>query len=108
MCWIKYFLREAKMRQLWKGMSIEEREKEDFMHRLFVLPKELGLVVRKGIYRKEVLELWRAWIEEKRTDLMKGAGEECSEEWKTEGSNGGERNDTGRVDVSVSLQDVEL
>jgi hypothetical protein len=111
MCWIKYFLRESEMRQRWLEMSGEEREKEDFMHRLFVVPKELGLVVRRGVHRKEVLELWRAWNEEKRRDLIAGRENGDSEGWETDGydeEDGDEAGDGDAADLSDSFRDVTL
>lgn len=54
----------------WEGMGQEEREKVAFGLGLFVVPKELGVYVRKGENKKGNLEMWRGWGMGKRGELV--------------------------------------
>jgi hypothetical protein len=112
--WVKYFLREARIRELWEGMSKEEKQKQEFMHRLYVIPKELGIVIRKKGNREGVLEKWRRWNKEKREDLSAEEEEEYEEDeegWETVGDDveGGDRVEEGNDrDVAGSIKGLEL
>lgn len=58
------------MMEKWASMSVGEKEKQDFANRMYLVPKELGILVRNREVRKKVMELWRVWNEGKRRGEM--------------------------------------
>jgi hypothetical protein len=68
--WIAYFVREAQLMEKWPSLSVAEKEKQDFANRMYLIPKELGILVRNREVRKKIMEMWRVWNEGKRRGQM--------------------------------------
>ena len=76
--WAKYFVREAEVAEKWARWNKVQREKQDLVHRLYPVPKELGIIFRKRENTKGVHGLWMVWHGGKRADLkMEVDGEEA-------------------------------
>jgi hypothetical protein len=73
--WAMYFVREAEVMERWPRMNAGQRDRQEHAYRLFLVPKELGLVVRKE-NKDAVMGLWKEWNEEKRADMFKQDKEE--------------------------------
>lgn len=86
--WAQYFVREAEVLEKRNSMSEEEGGKQDFRDKLQPIPRELGIYIRKSCYKKTVLELWMAWDQDKRREVlveavghgMDGTGDTLTEE----------------------------
>ncbi|RAR06877.1 ARP2/3 complex, 21 kDa p21-Arc subunit [Stemphylium lycopersici] len=66
LCWAKYFVREAEALERRGGMMEMEREKLEFVEKLYPVPKELHIYVRKAPNQKVVWEMWKGWQKKKR------------------------------------------
>jgi hypothetical protein len=113
--WIKYFVREAAVAEEWENMTTEEKRKQEFIERMYTVPKELGIVFKKKESRKGVMEMWEAWNAEKRTDRRQveenDEGWETDEvgEWESGKGDGGEKNDDrDRREVEGVVKGVEV
>ena len=67
--WIKYFAREASVREKWGNMSADERDKQRFLDRMYPVPKELGVVVRLRRNGRGGRGGWEEWGVGKRGDF---------------------------------------
>ncbi|KAH7348110.1 hypothetical protein BKA66DRAFT_505094 [Pyrenochaeta sp. MPI-SDFR-AT-0127] len=67
--WAKYFMREAEMIMKIPSMSTEEWEKQEFVNRMFPIPKGLRIYIKNTANKKSILELWTAWHSIKRGDF---------------------------------------
>ncbi|KAH7074823.1 hypothetical protein BKA63DRAFT_322200 [Paraphoma chrysanthemicola] len=67
--WADYFVREAEMMQRWPNLCEAERERQEFMHRLYPIPKELEIIIKNKDIKREIIALWNRWNDEKRRDL---------------------------------------
>lgn len=77
--WSKYFVREAKMLEKALGMAEMEREKLQLMDRLYPIPKELRIVVKKRENKKGVMDAWTVWHKGKRGHAVEVAEGEARE-----------------------------
>jgi hypothetical protein len=111
--WAKYFVREAQMLEQWPSMTEQAREKQDFANRMYLIPKELGLVVKKREMRDGVLELWMVWHEGKRggglrvgedREIAEGGGKGSGEKVVKEG---GEKKEIGKKDLEDKMNELE-
>ncbi|KAH7087789.1 hypothetical protein FB567DRAFT_621870 [Paraphoma chrysanthemicola] len=93
--WADYFVREAGMMQRWPNLGEAERDRQQFMHRLFPIPKELKIVIKNKDIKREIIALWNTWNGEKRMDL--GANDD---EWQEVDDE--EVEDTGKVAASAA------
>jgi hypothetical protein len=89
--WIKYFIREAGVAQEWDKMSIQEKHKQEFMERMYTVPKELGILFKKKQNREGVLGKWEVWNAVKR-----GGRSAIQEEWEVDEVDEWEYQDEGK------------
>jgi hypothetical protein len=84
--WATYFTREAELFERRPKMNEQELDKQEFMEKLFPIPKELGIYVENNLNKEWVFGMWRAWHHKKRgTVPQDGKGLGC----------GGARDDEG-------------
>jgi hypothetical protein len=113
--WIKYFVREAAVAEKWENMTTEEKSKQEFIEKMYTVPKELGIIFKKKENRKGMLELWEAWNAERRTDRRQV--EENDEGWETDeveewesgkGDDGKKKDDRDRREMEGGVKGVEV
>jgi hypothetical protein len=80
--WVAYFVREAGVLERWEGMTGQERQKQGFAWRLYPVPRELGIIIRKAGNARRVRDTWAEWCKEKRGELDMGGEEEEDEDEK--------------------------
>lgn len=61
-------MREAKLEKDWGGMDAEARRKVEYSQLKYLIPRELGVVVRRRGNVEVVQALWREWHVGKRRD----------------------------------------
>ncbi|KAG9195831.1 hypothetical protein G6011_00952 [Alternaria panax] len=64
--WARYFVREAETTEKRPSMTEKQADKQDFMDRMFPIPKELKILVANRKTQKQVLVLWKEWHHGKR------------------------------------------
>jgi hypothetical protein len=64
--WARYFVREVEAFEKRPKMTEAELDKQDFMDKMFPIPKELSLYVKNNLNKKWVLDMWKAWHHKKR------------------------------------------
>jgi hypothetical protein len=101
--WIKYFIREAAVAEEWDKMSSEEKRKQDFVEKMYVVPEELEIDFKKEENREGVLMKWEVWNAVKRG--YRSAIEEEWEEWEYKGN--GKGGDGGEAKKEGGDKDVE-
>ncbi|CAN9433883.1 unnamed protein product [Alternaria alternata] len=110
--WARYFVREAETMDKRPGMTEKQADKQDFMDRMYPIPKELKIVVANRKNQKQVLDLWKEWHHGKRgtvetEDPGLGVGGAREEEVEVDGvrkmDGGGEEGEAG----SEGNEDVE-
>jgi hypothetical protein len=90
-----YFMREADKLEKGPRMNEAELDKQEFMEKLFPIPKELGIFVKNNLNKESVMGMWRAWHHKKRgTEPQDGTGLGV----------GGARDDDG----AERIEDVDL
>jgi hypothetical protein len=73
--WATYFIREADLFENRPKMNEQELDKQEFMEKLFPIPKELGIYVKNNLNKEWVFGKWRAWHHKKRrTEQQDGTG----------------------------------
>ncbi|KAF1829389.1 hypothetical protein BDW02DRAFT_574020 [Decorospora gaudefroyi] len=104
--WARYFVREAKRFENKSTMTEQERDEQEFMDLLFLVPKELRIYIQDKANRKWVMDLWKEWhIKKRGTAPQNGSGldaggvKEKNEERKEDDA----RNEKGRVDGPAML-----
>jgi hypothetical protein len=103
--WIKYFIREADVAEKWDKMSTEEKRTQEFMDRLYVMPKELEIGFQKKENQEGVLMKWEVWNTVKRED--RSAIEEEGEGWESDEVEEWEYMEEGKGKEEGSAKDVE-
>ncbi|CAN9407044.1 hypothetical protein J4E82_011535 [Alternaria postmessia] len=110
--WARYFVREAETMDKRPTMTEKQADKQDFMDRMYPIPKELKIVVANRKNQKQVLDLWKEWHHGKRgtvetEDPGLGVGGAREEEVGVDGvkkmDGGGEEGEAG----SEGNEDVE-
>jgi hypothetical protein len=64
--WAKYFVREAETVEKRAKMTEKQLDKQDFMDKMFPIPKELKIYVNNKKNQKMVSDLWKDWHHKKR------------------------------------------
>lgn len=64
--WAKYFVREAETAEKRHVMTEKQLDKQEFMDRMFPIPKEVKIPVRNQKNQKMLLKLWKTWHHGKR------------------------------------------
>ncbi|KAF2854447.1 hypothetical protein T440DRAFT_388163 [Plenodomus tracheiphilus IPT5] len=64
--WSRWFIREAEIQERLPQMNEAEVDRQDFMDRLYPIPKELRIIVKDKINKKGILSQWKAWGRVKR------------------------------------------
>jgi hypothetical protein len=110
-----YFVREAAVAEEWENMTTEEKRKQEFIERMYTVPKELGIIFKKKENRKGLMEMWEAWNAEKRTDRRQveendeGWETDEVEEWEGGECDGGEKKyDGDRREVEGGVNGLEI
>ncbi|KAL1793784.1 hypothetical protein ACET3X_008766 [Alternaria dauci] len=96
--WARYFMREAETMEKRPGMTEKQADKQDFMDRMYPIPKELKIVVANRKNQKQILDLWKAWHHGKRGTVETedpGLGVGGARE------DGGEQGEDGKTEVAA-------
>jgi hypothetical protein len=64
--WAKYFVREAETAEKRAKMTEKQLDKQDFMDKMYPIPKELKIYVTIKKNQKMVSDLWKDWHHKKR------------------------------------------
>jgi hypothetical protein len=68
-------MREADMLEKRPKLTEAELDKQEFMEKLFPMPKELGIHVKNNLNKESMMGMWKAWHHKKRgTELQDGTG----------------------------------
>lgn len=95
------------MLEQWPGMTKQAKEKQDFANRMYLIPKELGVVVKRRELRDGVLELWRKWHEEKRGGALVLEGDGKEGEGRKAVEYGGEEKEVGKKKLEPGMEELE-
>jgi hypothetical protein len=102
--WAKYFVREVETADKRPNMTEKQLDKQEFMDRMYPIPKELKILIRNQKNQKQVLDLWKAWHHGKRgTKEQEGAGLGIGGARDEDG----EGDVDGREDEEGSVEDAE-
>ncbi|KAI4702774.1 hypothetical protein J4E89_010308 [Alternaria sp. Ai002NY15] len=64
--WAKYFVREAETAEKRVTMTEKQLDKQDFMDKMYPIPKELKIYVNNKKNQKMVSDMWKEWHHKKR------------------------------------------
>ncbi|KAI4941043.1 hypothetical protein J4E86_010543 [Alternaria arbusti] len=98
--WVKYFVREAETAEKRVTMTEKQLDKQDFMDKMYPIPKELKIYVNNKKNQKMVSDSWKVWHHKKRGTVEQesaglGVGGSKEEDGETAGE-GGEDGEDGQ------------
>jgi len=97
--WAKYFVREAETAEKRVTMTEKQLDKQDFMDKMYPIPKELKIYVNNKKNQKMVSDMWKEWHHKKRGTVEQesaglgvgGAKEDDAEPAGDDGEDGNEQ-----------------